>query len=240
MFAEPLPYLSVRVVLHFGHSNPRNTYSITGTAIEAKDCTRDLGVITSDNVSPTQHVTNVAKRAHVVLSQMKRTVTFRDSKVFTGLYRTYVRPLLEFSVQSWNPSKVSDVNTLEKVQRRALRMITDQGDASYEEKLKRIGLTTLEARRERGDLLEAFKLINDHNGLDKYEYFEFVQNRHSIETRNYTDNLLVPEKCRTNLRKNYFSSRVVNAWNSLPMHIRNSSSINSFKNNYDAYMLQVN
>ena len=227
------------VVLHFGHNNPRNKYSINGTPIEAKDSARDLGVTICDNVSPTTHVNNVAKRAHVVLSQMKRTVTFRDSQVFAGLYKTYVRPLLEFSVQSWNPSKVSDINALEKVQRRALRMITDQGDASYDEKLKRIGLTTLQARRERGDLLEVFKCMNDINGLDKNDYFEFVQERHTIETRSFCDNLLVPEKCRSNLRQNYFSCRVVNVWNSLPLYVRTSTSVNNFKNNYDEYLLQV-
>jgi len=223
------------VVLHFGHNNPKHSYSINGTTIAAKDHARDLGVNICDTTSPTQHVNVVAKKAHCVLSQMKRTFTYRDSYVFPRINRTYVRPLLEYSVQAWNPSKVEDINTLEKVQRRALRMINDQGDASYETKLRNIGMTTLQARRERGDMIQVYKFLNDASGLDKNEYFNFVQERHTIATRSFTDNLLVPEKCRINVRKNYFTCRVTNAWNSLPMEVRMSSSVNMFKNKYDAH-----
>ena len=51
--------------------------------------------------------------------------------------------------------------------------------------------------------------------------------------------VLEPEKCRSNLRQNYFSCRVVNVWNSLPLYVRTSTSVNNFKNNYDEYLLQV-
>jgi len=114
-------------------------------------------------------------------------------------------------------------------------MITDQGDANYETKLANIGMTTLQARRERGDLIQVFKIMNDMSGLDKRDFFKFVQERHSKETRSYVDDRLVPEKCRLNLRKNFFSCRVVNAWNELPVEIRNSTSVNNFKNNYDDF-----
>ena len=63
------------------------------------------------------------------------------------------------------------------------------------------GMSTLTDRRERGDLLEAFKIINDMSVLDKNEFFMFVQDRHNIDTRNHSDNLLVPEKCRLNPNK---------------------------------------
>jgi len=223
------------VVLHFGSSNPTHDYVINGIKIMATDSARDLGVTISDSGGTTEHVNNIAKKAHGVLSQMKRTLTYRDSRTFTRIYRTYVRPILESSVQAWNPSKVEDVNTLEKVQRRALRMVTDQGDANYETKLLNIGMTTLQARRQRGDMIQVYKLMNDMSGLDKSDYFNFVQERHSKETRSYCDNLLVPEKCHINLRKNYFSCRVVNAWNALPIEVRESVSVNNFKNNYDEY-----
>ena len=82
-------------------------------------------------------------------------------------------------------------------------------------------------------MIEVYKLMNDKSGLDRDEYFNFVQERHNKETRSYCDNLLVPEKCHINLRKNYFSCRVVNAWNALPIEVRESVSVNNFKNNYD-------
>jgi len=180
-------------------------------------------------------VTNITKKAHAILSQMKRTLTYRDSTVFAGIYKQYVRPVLEYGVQPWNPAKVSDITAMEKVQKRAFRLITDKGASDYETKLKLSGISTLEKRRERGDLLETFKIINDMSVLNKNDFFTFVRNRHNIETRNYSENLLVPEKCRLNVRKNFFCCRVVNKWNELPDWVRNASTVNEFKNNYDDF-----
>ena len=220
-------------VLHFGQNNPRNVYTINGIALVSSAEARDLGVTISDTLSPTQHVNNVARKAHGVLSQMKRTLTFRDSQIFPRIYRTSI---VEFSVEAWCPSKVEDIYTLEKMQRRALRMITDQGDANYVSKLKKIGMTSLQDRRKRGDMIQVFKIMNDLSGLDKNNIFNFVRDRHSVDTRNHSANLLVPEKCRLNVRKNFFSCRIVNQWNSLPDVVRNSSNVNTFKNNYDEFM----
>ena len=114
-------------------------------------------------------------------------------------------------------------------------MITDQGDADYETKLSNVGMTTLEDRRRRGDQIETFKIVNEMSVLDKNDFFQFVQDRHSIDTRSHSDNLLVPEKCRLNVRKNFFSCRVINEWNDLPYWVRFSTSVNNFKNNYDEF-----
>ena len=71
--------------------------------------------------------------------------------------------------------------------------------------------------------------------LDKRDFFEFVRERHNIDTRNHSDDLLVPEKCRLNVRKNFFSCRVVNSWNDLPEWVRGAVSVNEFKNMYDDF-----
>ena len=119
-------------------------------------------------------------------------------------------------------------------------MITDHGSMSYEQKLESLNMTTLQQRRARGDQIEVFKIMNDFSNLDKDDMFEFVQNRHTgtIETRHFSQNLLVPPKCRLDLRKNFFICRVVNAWNSLPEYVRNATTVNSFKNMYDSFMSQ--
>jgi len=127
------------------------------------------------------------------------------------------------------------VNTLEKVQKRAFRLINDSGSSDYDTKLRLTGMSTLEQRRQRGDLLEAFKIMNNMSVLNKDDFFTFVQDRHNIDTRSHSDNLLVPEKCRLNIRKNFFSCRIVNAWNDLPYWVRHASSINDFKNQYDEF-----
>ena len=101
-----------------------------------------------------------------MLSQMKRATTLRDSTTFMKLYMILCRPLLEFAAPAWNPSKREDIETLEKVQRRALCMISDLGDLNYEEHLERLGLQSLEDRRKRGDLIETYKTLNGKHDVD--------------------------------------------------------------------------
>ena len=102
------------VVIHFGRENPHHLYSIDGKVIGKVEEVRDLGITISNSASQTSHVNKIAKKGHAVLSQMKRTVTYRDSTVFASIYRTYVRPTLENCVQVWNPAKLEDIKMLRK------------------------------------------------------------------------------------------------------------------------------
>ena len=147
----------------------------------------------------------------------------------------YVRPLLEANAPAWNPMKREAVNELEKVQRRATRMISDLGSLSYEERLKALGMESLEDRRRRGDLIQCYKTMNGHGDIDPLEWFEFVQDRHDKNTRTHAANNIVPDKCNLNVRKNFYTNRVAKSWNDLPHDVRNAPSTNSFKNRYDEY-----
>jgi len=119
-------------------------------------------------------------------------------------------------------------------------MISDLGDLKYEERLKRLGLQSLEDRRKRGDLLETYKTLNGKNDVDVERWFDFVRDRHSRDTRSHEANFLIAEKTRLDVRKNFFKNRITNDWNSLPMEIRTAGSTNSFKNNYDDYLRYIN
>jgi len=131
------------LVIHFGQNNQNADYKIGHTRVAAVECARDLGVYINNSCSSSEHVSYIAKKAHRVLSQLRRATTLRDS-TFAKLYQVYVRPLMEASAPAWNPTKREDVNTLEKVQRRALRMVTSLGAATYEEKLSILGMQSLD------------------------------------------------------------------------------------------------
>lgn len=96
--------------------------------MESVEKEKDLGVIISTDLKSSNHVQSIVKKASAVLARLKRTVLFRDIEVFTRLYTTYVRPILESAVSVWNPSKREDVQLLERVQRRAFKCITGLGD----------------------------------------------------------------------------------------------------------------
>lgn len=102
---------------------------------------------------------------------------------------------------------------------------------SYEERLQRTGLMSLEDRRRMIDLTEAYKFM----GGGQYENFNFVRNRHRIHTRSSDNGNLVSEKCLLNVRKNFFYNRITKDWNELPREVRNSETIEDFKRNYISY-----
>ena len=143
-------------------------------------------------------------------------------------------------MEVWNPAKIEDIKEIEKVQRRATRLIKSQSGENYDQRLENLGMTTLKERRQRGDMIQTFKIINDFSGIDKNDFFNFVKDRHDITTRSVSSDLLVPEKCNLNIRKHFFPCRVVNDWNALPLHVRSSVSVNAFKNAYDDYILESN
>ena len=169
------------------------------------------------------------------MSQVRRATIVHDSRTFAKIYQVFVRPLLESSAPAWNPHKKGDIEALEKVQRRALRMMSDIGHLSYEDKLKRLNIQSLESRRQRGDLIQTFKYLNHINDVDM-PLFSFVRERHSKDTRSHADDHLVPEKANLNIRKYFFSNRVTTAWNSLPGEVKEAMSVNAFKNKYDSHI----
>src|SRR4051812_26493126 len=96
---------------------------------------------------------------------ISRTFTSRNKIVLLQLYKSLVRPHLEYCIQAWRPHLVKDKDILEKVQRRATRMMKECRGLSYPERLKCTRLTSLETRRERADLLEVYKILNGLEGV---------------------------------------------------------------------------
>ena len=101
-----------------------------------------------------------------MLGLILKSFHYRTKQSLIPLYKSLVRPKLEFGVAAWNPWHEGDINCLEKVQKRLIRSLSNVRGTTYEEKLKDAGLTTLKERRERGNLIEAFKTIQGINNVD--------------------------------------------------------------------------
>ena len=230
-------------VLHLGRSNPGFSYTMgghapAGTVLEAVDSEKDIGVIIHESLKPSAQCAKSAKKANQVLGQMSRCFHYRDKSTWIGIYKMYVRPHLEFAVQAWSPWTRADKDLLESVQKRAVRMMSGVTEVSYEDRLKLIGLTTLEARRLRGDMIEVWKILHGKDDVNADTWFTMSKEKHSRVTRN-TENALIIAKplARLEIRHNFFSSRVVDPWNYLPESLKNSSSIDVFKAGYDSLFL---
>ena len=106
---------------------------------------------------------------------------------------------------------------------------------SYEERLVALGITTLEERRRRGDAIETFKCLRGVWNIDSSTLFTLQdENRPATRQQQSFMPLEVP-LARLDVRKYSFSVRAANLWNSLPSAIRESTSVNAFKNAYDNY-----
>ena len=115
------------------------------------------------------------------------------------------------------------------------RMIDGFADKDYNDRLKEFGLTTLETRRKRDDLIEAVKIIKGFEDVNSELFVPFA-----ITTAHIRGHKLnfVKKGVKLNVRKkNFFSQRVVNDWNILPETVINSSSINMFKNRLDCHLM---
>jgi ribonuclease P/MRP protein subunit RPP40 len=151
--------------------------------------------------------------------------------VLLKLYKSLVRPHLEYCVQAWRPYLKKDIELIEGVQRRATKLIKSLKDKTYENRLKKLHLTSMETRRLRGDLIEVFKMFKGMDNLDVHKFFQLT----NAPTRGHSLKL-VKHGCNLDIRKFSFSHRVVNTWNSLSEDIVACDSINSFKTKLDEFL----
>ena len=173
--------------------------------------------------------------ANQVLGMIRRNITYKDKSLIVPLYKAIVRPHLEYCIQAWSPYLRKDIDMLEKIQRRATKLIPGLRDRRYEERLKECGLTTLETRRLRGDQIEVFKILNGYENIDSNIFFEIKESK-ITRGHNYT---LVKKQSRLDVRKYSFSQRTINVWNKLSTDCVNASSVNMFKNKIDKYLAKA-
>ena len=121
---------------------------------------KDLGVTMNANMKFPEQCRIEASKGNHVLGMIRRNITYKEKSLIVPLYKTIVRPHLEYCIQAWNPQLMKDIDMLEKIQRRATKLIPGLRDLRYEERLKECGLTTLETRRLRGDQIEVFNILN--------------------------------------------------------------------------------
>jgi hypothetical protein len=113
---------------------------------------KDIGVTVTKNLKPLAQCNKAARRAAAVLGQIRRNFHYRDKYTFVKLYKQYVRPHLEFSSPAWSPWLQGDKDILEKVQEKAVNMVSGLKGNTYLEKCAELGLKSLEERRKDQDM----------------------------------------------------------------------------------------
>ena len=226
-------------VLSLGHNrsdliNYDYGFTVPGTGfvkLEHVDSISDLGVVIDSGLTFVNHIHDKINFAYKMLGIINRNFKYLDKVSFILLYKSLVRSHIEFAHSVWNLFKKSLISDIEKVQKRATKMVQGCKTKNYRERLEFLKLPTLSYRRLRGDMIEVFKILNCH--YDQAVVPHLLRNEDSRTRGNFFK--LRVERCRYDLRKYSFCNRVISIWNSLPDSVVCACSLNSFKNSLDKH-----
>ncbi|KAK4830931.1 hypothetical protein QYF61_014304 [Mycteria americana] len=146
-------------VLHLGWSNPPYQYRLGDERIESNPVEKDLGRLVDENLDVGPQCALAAQKANCIWGCIKISMASRLREVILPLYSALVRPHLGYCVQLWSPQHRKDMDLLEQVQRRTTKMLRGMEHLSYGDRLRELGLFSLEKRRLWGHLFAAFQYI---------------------------------------------------------------------------------
>ena len=202
------------------------------TTLETVHNEKDVGVTVDNNLSFELHIQTQINKANQIAGLMRRTFVYLNDKTFVLLFKALVRPHLEYASSVWSPYKKKDIEAIEKVQKRATKMLPKMQDTPYEQRLKRLKLPTLKFRRMRGDMIETYKILcGIYDGRVTSGLFTLMEN----STTRGNSLKIKKERCSRDIRKYSFTNRVVDLWNSLPEYIVKANSVHQFENRLDKH-----
>ena len=214
------------------HNKDKSTtrYQVSGTELRNVSNYKDLGVIIANDLTWTKHVNETVHKANKVLGLLKRTVGSKNKDIFSILYKSLIRPILEYASPVWAPHLAKDIHEIEKVQRRASRIDLGQRkqEMAYEDRCKILKWNSLE-RGENSYLVERYKIVFNLNGLNFSYYFELCK---STKTRSNHQYKIQTKLAKLNCYKYSFFVKIIKFWNDLPSNVINchdSPNISKFK-----------
>ena len=216
-------------VMEFGRSGKRVhwDYKMGGVGLEKSREEVDLGVTITEGLTPGRHINRITGEVGNLLKRVRMAFMYLDVDMMKKLIVSLIRPRLEYAATVWSPHLKKDIGKLERVQRAATKLVPELRDLPYEERLERMDLISLERRRERGDLINVFKMVN---GLDRFGG-ELLRLDNGA-TRGHGKKLK-KDRCLKDVKKYSFPQRSVDVWNGLSADVVSAKTISGFKTKVD-------
>ena len=207
-------------------------YKINDKELEHVFEEKDLGVHIDTDLSFEEHIATKIKKANQIMGLIRRSFTYLDKDSFKKLYTALVRPHLEYAQSVWSPHLKKYQDLVERVQMRATKLVDHMGALDYNERLKAIDLPTLSFRRYRGDMIEVFKHFHKYDRSIVSESFQ--PKERSTRRHNFQLHERKPIDGVRGVHQNSFYNRITRQWNDLSSHIVDATSVDMFKNRFDA------
>ena len=203
-----------------------------GIESETRGTHRDLGLIVDSSLKFHHHIDSVVSGASRMANQLLRATVCREKDLMLPLFISHIRPIIDYCSSVWNLGYRGDVRKLESIQRRWTREILGLGGLVYEDRLKELGLYSIQGRLLRADIIKVWKIFHPEVdiGLDRI----FDRRSHGA-TRGHSLKLAVP-RSRSETKRRFLNSRVVTVWNGLPAEVVSASTLASFKGRLDGHM----
>ena len=213
------------------------SYSIDGHALNIASDVRDLGVIVDSNLKFDKHISLAARRAHQRAGLILKCFHSRDNNLLMKAFCTYVRPIIEYCTPVWSPYYQYLIFKIENVQRAFTKRLFGMKKLNYLQRLKALDVSTLERRRLHRDLVLCYNICQGVSELS-------IPLELGLSVTRGNNFKLSKPNCSTNAAKYFYSSRIVNAWNSLQNTVVNASSSSVFRRqletvNLDKFLIVV-
>jgi len=207
----------------------KGQYYIDNERLEKVDTMKDLRLTFDADLKFREHIIDRVNNAYSVIGIIKRNFMYLSETSICSIYKAMVRSQLEYAVAVWNPYRKEVILRIEKVQIWATKIVSSVKRLPYKDRHKRLQIPTLKFRRIRGNMIEVYKAINQYYDRNTTVTFDLVGN--SVTRGNKYK--LRQSHCKYDLRKQFFTNRIVAIWNSLPDYVVDAHSVNVFENRLD-------
>ena len=189
----------------------------------------DLGIRISSDLKWKNHIAHLTNKSSRRCYQILHSFRTKSIWTYVKAYTTYVRPILETNTVIWSPYLKQDVKSVESIQISFLKSICRRCSipaSTYQDRLDKLGVETLEYRRWKFDLILVYKIINNLVDLKFSDFFSFFSSPYQLRRHKF---FLKSFQSHYDVRKNFFSNRIVNLWNSLPESIVDAPTLITFR-----------
>ena len=204
------------------------TYKLHDHPLAKVEHSKYLGITLKSNLKWNKHINSITNKANQSLGFLKRNLKIKSSAVKSHAYKAFVRPKLEYASAVWDPHTRTQINQIEKVQRRAARYVTNRyhNTSSVTDMLQNLNWPSLEIRRTRVRLIMFYKIMHHVVAIHPLDTLLLPT---TIITRYNSSHTYQHIRTDKDSYKYSFYPRTIIQWNILPIHVHEAVTVDAFK-----------